>query len=293
MKHLTKKVLALVLIVAVLMPATAPAIASTIIPEESNILKETLTYVDIEGNTCYISIVIDQTLNKVITTYNSEECVVDLNNNTIMTTYANGTSATEALNLPQHIDSALTSRAVGSRSYMGEIQFNPAFDQALGGTVNCALHFYAIDCGYTDDYYEINGKAYDSLSAIIAVTAAYFLGLGMVKCAAALAETLFGAFISEGIILVVGNVIKSTFVETVRALNYLYDVDVINTSASRMLTYRGSKHVVTSAGIHFNETYHEGVYPQLIVNQDNAIAVDLFGTFFLYSYPGVKRWIPS
>ena len=283
-----KKVISLLVCMSLMLSICSPAFAVEVYQP----VKTTFTYVDSEGTTCQIDIIINEKDNTVTTSSEEQEYLFDLNNNTITTTVLDVEVKTEPLNLPvsQNFVPAPASIAA-AKEYIGLLQFKPAFDKTQGKNIYDMLYIYSRNSGTIEEEYTIHGDIADSITQIIGTLVTFFLGLGMLaEVAGQTAALLIGKLVDFGVIKVVGETVKKAFLETVDANKTGYELEATDPKTSRTRNYEGAKFVVISVGAHFNETYYSGYYPQFMEQEDVVVASGLYSSFFPYNFPGVSSY---
>lgn len=291
MKQNIKKLISLFLVLAMLFAISVPALAvdsrQVKKPIAKTIINDSVTYVDMSGTLNTIYITIDQNKKIVTTKYDNDVHTFDLNNNTV-THHINNSTTTEKLELNK-MSPTRKAQSNSTSTFWGTVKYNTYNDPFLGA-INDSLKIYATNNGTVKGNYVINGDAYDSAASIIGYFVSYLVGFGIGVAAPEIANSIWGALITDGIVKVSGDIIKEKFTTTVTAQNTYYDTEAINPKISGSRTYEGSMHKIVSSGASFNQTFYEGYYPQFLSIKDNAVAYWMFSDFFGYDYPGVKSY---
>lgn len=290
MKKMTTKLLSIILALSLIFSMSVPTFAYSKHLANNMIIKDTISYIDSDGNTCLVDITIDPNLKLVTTESEQARSVFNLNNKKVSTSYSNGSSTVKEFELPNVIpNSTPYFSARASSSYWGTVKYKTYYDPYIGD-INDSLKVYATNNGTVKDEYIINGEQYDVASEIIGFAVSYLVGLGIEKWASHIIKGIWAALATEGIVKVSDGIIKKAFTTTVTAQNTYYDVEAVDPATDRSNSYEGSMHKVVAPGAHYSEVYYEGYYPQFLSKNDNAVAYWMFCDFWAYSYPGVKSY---
>lgn len=288
MKKSAQRIISVMLTLALLISSSVSAFAAGSPPSYAPpIINDVITFTDSNGVLCSITVTIDQTQNIVTTESTDAQCVFNLNDGTVVTEKADGTTTQDTFE-PQTF-SAPQKSGRASATLWGTVKYKPVYDD-FGGVINDSLKIYATNNGTVYHDYVINGEQYDNITQIIGYFVSYLVGLGMSKWSGVVAEGVFDGLATNGILKLVDYEVKKAFTTTVKAQNTYYTTEAIDPNTNRSFEYDGSMHKVTSAGANYNQTYYEEIYPQFVQKRDNSVAYWLYSDFYAYIYPGVKSY---